>query len=627
MSGLEVVGVVLGTIPLIISAIEHYERVIETVHKMRRLAKVMHSLARALSTEQRILENTCETLLGGIVPADAIKPLLAEPFGPLWLDDKIRLEVERRLDYTATDFKGLVKDMIEALQELRIKLDLGSDRKVIKDESIAGKRELLKSVAIALRFSQHEDAVNKIANTNRKLERLLAGNLRNEPIRKRSSKRRLFSLLQAVTWSIYNALRLSLSCSCAQLHSVNLELPAPRLISKTQDEESVVKELNFHLAFENKPQDSKGKEHRSWVWDEVLLRMADWPTKVAPAQSAPPACLSPETRKSKVSKGVRFRENLPLLSSMQSASGTVTHPTTQLTHILPKLALQVGNQDKGQLIRTGVDSTEPLQLANLCDTFARTRQNLAPTGIYGYVTDKSAKSPRRFRVYYLKSSDDSDSFLTVSLRDLLDRRLRPPPLSRRHRMASMIAASILNLHSTPWIPLALTSKDLYFIQRHGKVEYDQVFVTRKVGDDISVASDTSCDAVNNFDGNPSLHALGVVLMEVMLWKSVHDFWDDVEETECANIPSQVLLNIRSSNGFKRTSSVLERVGFSGGLAYREAVEHCIKCDLQCDNESLDDDEFRDAVYNYVVAPLQDAAQITTAPMTVGRGQFARTNVT
>lgn len=130
MSGLEVVGVVLGTIPLIVSAVEHYERVVQTVHMMRRRAKVMHALARSLRTEQRILENTCETLLGGIVPADSIKPLLAEPFGHLWQDDTVSLEVERRLDYTAADFKDLAIDMMEALQDLRMKLDLGSDMEV-----------------------------------------------------------------------------------------------------------------------------------------------------------------------------------------------------------------------------------------------------------------------------------------------------------------------------------------------------------------------------------------------------------------------------------------------------------------------------------------------------------------
>lgn len=95
MSGFEFVGVLLGTIPLVNSALEHYERVACTVQILRRRARVMHALARSPRTEQRILENTCETLLGGVVPADCVKPLLAEPFGPLWRDDKISLEVER----------------------------------------------------------------------------------------------------------------------------------------------------------------------------------------------------------------------------------------------------------------------------------------------------------------------------------------------------------------------------------------------------------------------------------------------------------------------------------------------------------------------------------------------------
>jgi hypothetical protein len=230
---------------------------------------------------------------------------------------------------------------------------------------------------------------------------------------------------------------------------------------------------------------------------------------------------------------------------------------------------------------------------------------------------------RRFGVYYLNSADDNDTFLAVSLRDLLERRLKPPSLSRRHLIAAVVAASILNLHGTPWMPLKLTAEDLYFIQRHGKVEYDQVFVTKKLSNDVSAATDTSSDDSDNYDGNPSLHALGVLLMELMLWKSIHDFWDDVN-LRYSQTPAQVLLNIRSVNGFRRTSSVLERIGFAGGPAYRDAVEHCIKCDLQCDLESLDDEEFRNAVYHHVVAPLQDAAHITAAPMTAGKGKFART---
>ncbi|KAH6972588.1 hypothetical protein EDB80DRAFT_758082 [Ilyonectria destructans] len=548
MSGFEVVGVVLGTIPLIISTFEHSKRVIQEVKVMRRWAKVMHSLARSLSTEQRILKNTCETLLGGIVPVDAIKPLLAQPFGPLWQDDKIRLEVERRLDHTAGDFEHLVRDMKEVLKELGVKLHIGPDMKVKVDESAIGKRNAVKfAVTIALSFSQHEDAVNRIADANRKLETPLVGNLRNETLRAQASKGHLFSLMQAVTWSIHKALRLSLSCSCASSHGVNLGLTTPRLISRGQDVESIVRKLDFHLAFVNQPQDLKGKgnAHNTWTWDE----------------------------------------------------------------------------DERESIRSEDGSKEPPPLPDLCDTFSK-RQSRTPRGIHSYITDGSAKFPRTFGVYCLESSDDSDTFLAVSLRDLLDQKVKPASLSRRHGIAAIAAASILNLHGTPWIPVKLTSKDLYFIQRHGKVEYDKVFVAKKSADEVSVEHDTSWDS-DNYDGNPSLHAPGVLLMEVMLWKSIHDFWDDVNP-KYSHTPAQVLLNIRSDHGFKRTSSFLDRIGFCAGPTYRDAVEHCIKCDMQCDLESLDEQEFRDAVYYYVVAPLQDAAHITTAPMTAGWGRFKRT---
>ncbi|KAI0430260.1 hypothetical protein F5Y09DRAFT_308002 [Xylaria sp. FL1042] len=82
----------------------------------------MHSLATALSTEQTILRNTCETLLGGIIDLKDMKPLLAEPFGPLWQDPDTKALVERRLDHTLNDFEALVRSMNEAVEEIRSKL-------------------------------------------------------------------------------------------------------------------------------------------------------------------------------------------------------------------------------------------------------------------------------------------------------------------------------------------------------------------------------------------------------------------------------------------------------------------------------------------------------------------------
>ncbi|KFG87271.1 hypothetical protein MANI_012648 [Metarhizium anisopliae] len=559
MSGFEVVGVVLGTIPLVISAIEHYERVARTVQILRRRAKVMHALARSLRTEQRILENTCETLLGGVVPADCVKPLLAEPFGPLWQDDKISLEVERRLDYTTEDFKDLVESIKEALQELRVKLDLGSDMEV-KEGSVVGKRALLKIAANAVNISQHEDAVNKIADANRKLEMLLVGNLRNETLRKRTFGGKLSGLLQTVTRSIYNALRLSLPCGCAQSHSVHLGLPVLPLIGKGQDVERTVRKLDFHVTFANEPQRFRDQSHTTWAWEEVLLRMLELP------------------RENKRKQPVHVRPT-PKAKGLNLSKRRVGF-AEDATPRLQDLTLQAANHGEGELIRPEGDLAEFPQLSNLCESFNRKPQS----AIYGYIADGSANPSPKFKIYYPTSSNNSDPCLTI--------------------------------------PSKLTSKDVYFIRRHRKVEYDQVFVTTKP-ENSSAVYDGGGDDSASYDGNPSLHALGVLLMEVMLWKSIYDFWDDVK-SKYSHTPAHVFLNIRSDNGFRRTSSVLERIGFSGGQAYRDAVEHCIKCDLRCDFESLENEEFRDAVYHYVVAPLQDAARIATVPMISGKGRFACT---
>jgi len=130
MSGFEIIGVVLGSIPLMISALEHYERGLMTVRVLQNRAKMMHALATSLSTEETILRNTCETLLAGIVDPEDLQLLVADPFGPLWQDPNTKALIERRLDHTLKDFKALVHSMNEAIEEMRSKLGLNLDSEV-----------------------------------------------------------------------------------------------------------------------------------------------------------------------------------------------------------------------------------------------------------------------------------------------------------------------------------------------------------------------------------------------------------------------------------------------------------------------------------------------------------------
>jgi hypothetical protein len=130
MSGFDVVGVVLGSLPLIISALEHYMDGVRTIQKWRQYIRELRSLIRNLDTERAKFQNICETLLLGIVPSSQIERMIDDPFGPLWLESEVSKKLRVRLWRSFKTFEETVMDMKEAIEEMGRRLDLGPDGKV-----------------------------------------------------------------------------------------------------------------------------------------------------------------------------------------------------------------------------------------------------------------------------------------------------------------------------------------------------------------------------------------------------------------------------------------------------------------------------------------------------------------
>ena len=130
MSGLEVVGIVLGGVPLIISALEHYGTALQSLSRWRSTTRELQSLKRRLGTQQAIFTNTCEHLLNGIVPSIQLEAMISEPFGPLWQDPTMKRKIQMRLDHVMEPFENTITAMVEAVQEFRTRLDLDENGKV-----------------------------------------------------------------------------------------------------------------------------------------------------------------------------------------------------------------------------------------------------------------------------------------------------------------------------------------------------------------------------------------------------------------------------------------------------------------------------------------------------------------
>jgi hypothetical protein len=128
MSGLEVAGVVLGSLPLVISALEHYASGITTAKRFWRYKSEVRSLILQINTERRIFVNTIEQLLTGIVRNEQMSECITG--SQFWKCTDIELKLKNRLRGAYDIYVDNVRGMEASLQKMMEKLALNPDGKV-----------------------------------------------------------------------------------------------------------------------------------------------------------------------------------------------------------------------------------------------------------------------------------------------------------------------------------------------------------------------------------------------------------------------------------------------------------------------------------------------------------------
>lgn len=129
MSGFEVAGIVLGTIPLLVSALETYSKLMRDWGKA---PSELRSLNRQLSTERAKLYNVCDLLISDAVSHQDIESMLLNPFGPLWKVKETNDKIRRRLWDAYKPFEETVMEVDEALQSImqRLRVQVSADGEV-----------------------------------------------------------------------------------------------------------------------------------------------------------------------------------------------------------------------------------------------------------------------------------------------------------------------------------------------------------------------------------------------------------------------------------------------------------------------------------------------------------------
>jgi hypothetical protein len=132
MSGLEIVGVVLGAIPLVISALEHYAEAATTVKIIRKAAQEFRIVARKLEAEHVIFRNSLCNLLNdcpGIEP-ETLKSLLHTVEAGAWEASHVEAALLKRLGGSLKSYSEHVLSISRSLHASKDRLHLDQHGKV-----------------------------------------------------------------------------------------------------------------------------------------------------------------------------------------------------------------------------------------------------------------------------------------------------------------------------------------------------------------------------------------------------------------------------------------------------------------------------------------------------------------
>ena len=128
MSGIEIVGLVLGALPLLVSGIAQLSATLSTVDRIIRPQRELNSLRIRINTELQLFRNTTQQLLLKITNDTDVKNLLEYPSSTLWKEDEFERKLKDMLAESYSVWQQAMKDVLEAIKDIRTRLTLPEEK-------------------------------------------------------------------------------------------------------------------------------------------------------------------------------------------------------------------------------------------------------------------------------------------------------------------------------------------------------------------------------------------------------------------------------------------------------------------------------------------------------------------
>ncbi|KAK8065121.1 zinc finger transcription factor ace1 [Apiospora hydei] len=383
---MEVVGVVLGVIPLIIEGIKFYRTLADVSTRKSFLRKLL-VLTDALQTEHTILRNTYENILRDIEATEGQSVGLEA-----WKDGgTLQKKVEERLGSSADSFRRTAQNIESVIKEMMTSLGIDASGKV--DTSYAS------GIKMLWNQSEYDEMIARLNRSNLQLAELSRQTAELGLKRRRGDRGSLVRLARDLLKNVYNALNNSLSCSCPEPHGVNLQLESyPPSLLKHGDEERATEGIIVHAVLSFDPH-GRSDQNTSWGWEEIEIQK----TKLKSSPSEPPATVQLTKPRRLRKKEDTKRYATELLAGMAQLGASVGKPSCDMV------------------------------VLDLCETLGSSKSQQSGDA-YGYMMDRSAPNECRLKISSVYQSH-TKYWTLMSLKDILLSGNWPTPrLQFRHKV-------------------------------------------------------------------------------------------------------------------------------------------------------------------------------------------------
>ncbi|KAF4634007.1 hypothetical protein G7Y89_g4108 [Cudoniella acicularis] len=427
-----VAGLVLGVVPLLISAVENYEVTFQPFVTYRRYAKEVERFTAKLEAQRAIFHNECQLLLQAI--GQNLPDILRDPNHVARKDEQLLKRLQELLGSSYVTCVMTLKLINDTLNEVTEETKGFGD--LIEKKKSKGKSTFsLFRQKVKISFSKNRltDIINELRDYNEDLRRL------SSQIRKLSSN----SVLppQPVTSAVISHLQISQQAS-SRLYEV--------LASGWACDDKVEHVASMSLKVEEKCKNSASKVRFNLAFTCIQPSLRCKPLWLA-IESAP----NDEPREPPPEKQAAALQNT--LQKM-GATGRVRFALSSVITTSTKM----GSPSKPQ--GAGDPQINLCTMGRLCRYFRQVQNQAAPEPCMGFL--EKTKTFKHFVYRNPAPQQPTHDFKSVSLKQILHsaaEEKRDRDGTEKLRLARLLALAVLRFHGTNWLPESWGSSDVQFI--------------------------------------------------------------------------------------------------------------------------------------------------------------------